>query len=301
LASISEMNLSHLIGQKVGSSTILKELARGGMGAVFIAYQGTLKRQIAVKVLPKSILSPATANIFQQEAEAAAILSHPNIIPIYEVGDTGEFLFFTMQLVQGNPLSYYIKRARKNVLPSKRILPLKPTLEIVISVLDALDYAHSQDIVHRDIKPGNILIEGHTGRPIIMDFGVAQVSKSSDETSTMIVGTPIYMPPEQILNSKVDGRADIYATGTMLFEMLISEPLFPGMNSIQDLLTMKLERKGQLFAQMPSERNPKLNKEMDEILLEALSYDPEIRYAKCRDFRDALEHYRDRFLVSKAA
>lgn len=301
LSSISEMNLSHLVGRKVGSSTILKEVARGGMGAVFAAYQETLKRQIAVKVLPKSILSPTTAGIFQQEAEAAAILSHPNIIPIYEVGDTGEFLFFTMQLVRGKPLSYYIKRAKKNVLPSKRTLPLKTTLGIVISVLDALDYAHSQDIVHRDIKPGNILIEGHTGRPIIMDFGVAQVSRNPDETSSMIVGTPIYMPPEQILNSKVDGRADIYATGTMLLEMLIPEPLFPGMNSIQDLLAMKLEKKDRLFPHMPSERNPRLKKEMDKILLEALAYEPEIRYAKCRDFREALERYRDRFLVPEAA
>ncbi len=301
MASISEMNLSHLIGHKVGSSTILRELARGGMGAVFVAYQGTLKRQIAVKVLPKSILSPATAKIFQQEAEAAAILSHPNIIPIYEVGDTGNFLFFTMQLVRGKPLSYYIKRARKNVLPSKRTLPLNVTLKIMIAVLDALDYAHREDIVHRDIKPGNILIERHTGRPIIMDFGVAQVSRNPDETSSMIVGTPIYMPPEQILNAMVDGRADIYAAGTMLFEMLIPEPLFPGMNSIQDLLTMKLESKDRLFPHMPSERNPRLNKEMDDILLEALSYDPEIRYATCRDFRDALERYRDRFLVSAAA
>ncbi len=294
MASISKLNLDDLIGRKVGSSTLLKEIARGGMGAVFAAYQGTLKRQIAVKILPKSLITPATAQIFQQEAEAAAILSHPNIIPIYEVGDTEEFLFFTMQLVRGQSLSYYIKKARKNVLPSKRTLPLKATLDILICVLDALDYAHKQEIIHRDIKPGNVLMEGHTGRPIIMDFGVAQVSRSSDEASSLIVGTPIYMPPEQILSSEVDGRADIYAAGTMLFEMLIPGPLFPGMHSIQDLLALKLKQKNRLFPKMPSEMNKKVNKEMDKILLKALSYDPDERYATSGEFRDRLKRYKNR-------
>ena len=128
------MDLSHLIGQKVGSSTLLEEIARGTMGVVFVGYQSSLKRQIAVKVLPKSIITPLTAKIFQQEAELAAILSHPNIIPVYEVGDAGDFLFLAMQLVKGKPLSYYIKRSRKNVLPSKRILPLNITFNIIISI-----------------------------------------------------------------------------------------------------------------------------------------------------------------------
>src|SRR5210317_2273254 len=116
------MDLSHLIGEKVGSSTLLEEIARGSMGAVFVGYQSSLKRQIAVKVVPKTTVTSLTARSFQQEAELAAILSHPNIIPVYEVGDAGDFLFLAMQLVKGKPLSYYIKRSRKNVLPSKRTL-----------------------------------------------------------------------------------------------------------------------------------------------------------------------------------
>ena len=290
------MNLSHLIGEKVGSSTLLEEIARGSMGAVFVGYQTSLKRQIAVKVLPKSIITSQTARSFQQEAELAAILSHPNIIPVYEVGDAGDFLFLAMQLVKGKPLSYYIKRSHKNVLPSKRILPLNITLKIISSVLNALDYAHSQSIIHRDIKPGNLLIEGYKSRPIIVDFGLAQVSQKPDETSTMISGTPKYMAPEQILNSEVDGRADIYATATMLYEMLTPKPLFSDIKSIQDLLARKINQKNGLFAKMPSEMNPGLNKEMDRILSKALSFDPETRYATCREFSDQLERYSEKYL-----
>jgi len=296
LVSLKNLNLRHLIGEKVGSSTLLKEIARGSMGAVFVGYQSSLKRQIAVKVLPKSIITPMTARIFQQEAELAAILSHPNIIPVYEVGDAGDFLFLAMQLVKGKPLSYYIKRSRKNVLPSRRTLPLNITLKIIISVLNALDYAHSQSIIHRDIKPENILIEGYNNRPIIVDFGLAKVSRKPDETSTMIVGTPKYMAPEQILNSEVDGRADIYASATMLYEMLTPEPLFSDIKSIQDLLTRKMEQKNALFVKKPSEMSPRLNKEMDRILSKALSFDRETRYATCREFREQLERYSEQYL-----
>ena len=108
MESIRNLNFDNFIGQKVGTATLLKEYARGGKAVIFVAYQRSLKRQIAVKILPKSLLTPLAAERFQQEAEAAAILSHPNIVPIYEVGDTEDFLFFTMQLVKGRPISDYI-------------------------------------------------------------------------------------------------------------------------------------------------------------------------------------------------
>jgi len=296
LASLKNMNLSDLIGEKVGSSTLLEEIARGSMGAVFVGYQSSLKRQIAVKVVPKTTVTSLTAKIFQQEAELAAILSHPNIIPVYEVGDAGDFLFLAMQLVKGKPLSYYIERSRKNVLPSKRTLPLSITVKIIVSVLEALDYAHSQSIIHRDIKPGNILIEGYKNRPIIVDFGLAQVSQKPDETSTMVAGTPKYMAPEQILNSEIDGRADIYATATMLYEMLNPEPLFSDIDSIQDLLKKKINPNNDLFVKKPSEMCSRLNIEMDRILSKALSFDPDARYATCREFREQVEQYSKQYL-----
>ena len=291
LASLNDMDLRHLVGTRVGSSTLLKEMARGSMGAVFVAYQSSLKRQIAVKILPKSILTSQTAQLFQQEAELAAILSHPNIIPIYEVGDRKDFLFLAMQLVDGKPLSYYIKMAQKNVLPSKRTLPVKVTIKIIISVLDALDYAHSQNIIHRDIKPGNILIERKLRRPLIVDFGVAQVTNHSTESADIIAGTPSYMAPEQLLNPKVDGRADIYSVGTMMYEMLTTEPLFSGFASVQDFLKMKVKRKDGLFTKKPSEVNTRLNEEMDQIFSKAVAYAQEKRYATCREFRERLERY----------
>lgn len=296
LSTIASLKLDHLVGKKIGSSTLLREIARGGMSVIFAAYQNTLKRQIAVKILPKDLITLTTAEIFIQEAEAAAILSHPNIIPIYEVGDSGDFLFFTMQLVRGRALSEYITSARKNVLPSRRTLPIKTTIRIITSVLDALDYAHSQDIVHRDIKPGNILIEAHTKRPIVTDFGVAQVSTNGGQGFSMIVGTPLYMPPEQIMNPQVDGRADIYATGTMLLEMLAPEPLFTAFGSIEKLFKLKLERKNGLFAKLPSELNPLLHQEIDQIISKALSYERETRYQTCQAFRADLERYVERHL-----
>ena len=298
MGSLKKMDLGQLIGQKVGSSTLLKEIARGSMGAVFLGYQSSLKRQIAVKVLPKSIVTPRNAKIFQQEAELAAILSHPNIIPVYEVGDAGDFLFLAMQLVKGKTLSYHIKKTHKNVLPSKRILPLNITLNIVISVLNALDYAHRQSIIHRDVKPGNILVEGHSIRPIIVDFGLAQIIRRSDETDSMIVGTPLYMAPEQILKPEVDGRADIYAAATMLLEMMTPPPLFPGISSAAEIIKAKVEKKDKLFVKKPSERNPKLNKEMDRILSKALAFDPESRYATCLEFSEDLERYSKRYIIN---
>ena len=288
---ISKMSFDHLIGREVGTAVLIRELARGGMGIIFIAYQKSLKRQIAVKILPKSIITPLTAEFFRQEAESAAILSHPNIIQVFEVGETEEFLFFTMQLVRGYSLDYYIKRARKNPIPSRRALPVRSTLKIIIQVLDALDYAHSQGIIHRDVKPGNVLMESHTKRPILMDFGLAKVIRADDPSSSMMLGTPIYMAPEQILKREIDSRADIYAVGTMLFEMLVPGPLFVGMKSATELLTAKIKLKDKLFKHLPSELNPHLRPEIDQIILKATRYDPEERFPNCREFRSALEQY----------
>jgi serine/threonine-protein kinase len=261
------------------------------MAIVFIAYQRTLKRQIALKILPKNLLTPKTARRFQSEAESAAILSHPNIIPVYEVGETGDFLFFTMQLVQGKSLGRLIQMAQKNLLPSRRTIPVDEAVRITVKVLDALAYAHGEEIIHRDIKPDNILIEKHTQRPLITDFGVAKVLRGEDEKTPMIQGTPVYMPPEQILGRDVDARSDIYAVGTMLFKMLSPDLPFPSYSSKTDLLKQKVRRKDGIFLKRPSEVNPYADEDIDRIILKATAYRQEDRYADCRSFMQDLEHY----------
>ena len=298
MKSIEDLPLDHLIGMEVGTSTILKELARGGSAAVFIAFQRTLKRQIAIKILPKSLLTPETAERFQMEAEAAAILSHPNIIPIYEVGETGDFLFIAMQLIQGQSLSHHIKAAKKNVLPSRRYIPVETTVTIMAQVLDGLEYAHHQDIIHRDIKPGNILMESRSKRPIILDFGIARVSRGLEHEFSAIQGTPTYMPPEQIRNETADRRADIYASGMMLFEILVSDLPLPRIDPV-DLLFLKLEQKDRLFKTKPSEMNPTVYPDMDRIVFKAISFDPGDRFASCAEFRQALLEYQNRHLRKK--
>ncbi|MBW2093734.1 MAG: serine/threonine protein kinase, partial [Deltaproteobacteria bacterium] len=259
------------------------------------------KRRIAVKILPKSLINEMSAEFFRQEAEAAAILSHPNIIPVYEVGNTGEFLFFTMQLVNGKSLAQYIKMAAKNPLPSRRFLPVDATLRIVIEVLDALDYAHQQEIIHRDIKSANILIESHTKRPIITDFGLAKVSRGPDENDSMILGTPTYMAPEQIQKAPVDPRTDIYATGTMLFEMLVSQLPFPKVSNVRDLLKAKLTLRDRFFQYRPSQLNPAVTEGLDRIIQKATAFHPEDRYASAREFKADLKEYRTRRLEDAAA
>jgi serine/threonine protein kinase len=197
--------------------------------------------------------------------------------------------------VQGQSLSQQIKAVKKHVLPSRRQLPPQTTITIMTQVLDALDYAHRQDIVHRDIKPGNILMEAHSKRPIVLDFGIAKITRGLDDESGMILGTPVYMPPEQIRNETIDGRADIYACGVMLFEMLVSDLPLPRIDPVE-LLFLKLKKKDNLFHRKPSELNPMVHPAMDKIVFRAISFDPAKRYPSCAEFREALLAYESRHL-----
>ncbi len=296
-SSIQTYNGDNLVGKQIGSATILSELGRGSMAIVFVAFQKTLKRKIALKILPKCLMTKTAAERFQQEAEAAAILSHPNILPIYEVGEADDFLYMNMQMIQGKDLSQFIKNARKHPVASKRTIPLGASLKIIIQVLEALDYAHTQGIIHRDIKPANILIEKHSKRPLISDFGTAKILKGDDIGEDMIQGTPLYMAPEQISSSHVDNRADIYAVGTMLFQMIVPKLPMRQYDSLVTLLRHKHENKIGIFEKKPSEINPSLNKNMDKIILKALAYNPAHRYSSCKDFIKAVKWYQINCIV----
>jgi len=292
--SIAAYEIEHLLGMEVGTATLLRELARGGMAIVFIAFQRTLKRQIAVKILPKQLITAKSAAMFQQEAETSAILSHPNIITVYEVGDTEEFLFIAMQLIHGKTLADYIEAARKNPIPSRRKIALPTALRVINQILDALHYAHQQGIVHRDIKPANILIENHTKRPIITDFGIAKILERGDGKPHTVHGTPLFMAPEQMLGKEIDGRADLYAVAIVLYQMLVPQLPLPKFASKAELLKHKVLNKNGLFEKWPSQMNIGAPPELDRILQKALVTDPQQRYPDCRQFQEELEELRRR-------
>jgi serine/threonine-protein kinase len=267
------------------------------MGLVFAAYQQSLKRQIAVKVLPKCMYTDESVYLFTQEAEAVAGLSHPNIIPIYEIGETEKFRYFTMQLIDGLSLAALLRKVTKNVVPSRRTLPIRTSLSIIKQILGALSYAHKRGVVHRDIKPENILILAESHIPVIADFGISRIVSSRTDTSQVSRGSPLYMAPEQILSSDADARADIYAVGVVLFRLLVQALPVISYSSPEDLLTAKLTGQG-IFTKTPSLVDPRLNPEMDAIVGTASAHDPLKRYPSSKEFLAALTAYERKFLGS---
>lgn len=288
------IGVDHLVGAQLGTCRIVKEMGRGNMGIVFLGYQVSLKRPVAIKVLPKSLVSdPVAGARFKQEAETAAILSHPNIIPIYEVGETEELYFMVMQLVRGMPLSQLLERIRKHPVRSRRFMPLAEGTRILLQVLDGLGYAHSEEIVHRDVKPANILLEAKTGRALISDFGIARELRGENLDEGRAMGTPLYMAPEQAAGQEVDGRADIYAVGVMLFEIAAgSLPIYP--EPVGKLRMRKINEPLGMFSKTPSQCHPRVDHELEAIILKAISLRPEDRYQDCGQFARALRAYRSK-------
>ncbi len=289
---IRSAEMGHLVGATLGTCKVIKELGRGSMGIVFIGYQTTLKRPVAIKVLPKAMISDPTAGKrFRQEAETAAILSHPNIISIFEIGETEEVFFMVMQLVRGVAISQVLDKFRKHPLPSRRLVPMDQAIGLLLQVLDGLGYAHSEEVIHRDIKPANVLLEAKTNRALISDFGIAKEVRGEDLDQGKALGTPLYMAPEQAAGKEVDGRADIYSVGVMLFEMAVGElPIYA--EPIQRLKQRKLTDPMGLFSKRPAEAHPRVDRILEQIILQAIAFHPEERYATCEDFARDLRQYR---------
>jgi len=198
---------------------ILSELGRGGMAIVYRAHEKQLDREVALKVLPLSLGFDAEfVERFQREARTAAKLEHPNIIPIYRVGKSGRVIYFTMKLLRGKSLAELVEeRGPISVEETKRILS---------ETAGALGYAHKHQIVHRDIKPDNILLDD-SGHAIVMDFGIAKAATGSRLTGTgMAIGTPHYMSPEQARAQPLDGRSDIYSLGVVTYQCLVGKVPF---------------------------------------------------------------------------
>ncbi|HSD30712.1 MAG TPA: serine/threonine-protein kinase, partial [Gemmatimonadales bacterium] len=203
---------------------IQEELGRGGMAIVFRAKEKQLDREVAIKVLPFSLaFDKEFVERFQREARTSAKLEHPNIIPIYRVGKSGRVIFFVMKFLRGKPLSALL--AVRGALPPMEIR------QILIQMGRALAYAHRSGIVHRDIKPDNIMFDEH-GQALLTDFGIAKAGTGSKLTGTgMSIGTPHYMSPEQARAQPLDGRSDIYSLGVVAYQCLTGLVPYDGEDS----------------------------------------------------------------------
>jgi eukaryotic-like serine/threonine-protein kinase len=210
----------------LGRYRIIKELGRGSMGVVYLGEDPTIHRPVAIKTMrldqaddPDLVKEVKTR--FFHEAESTGRLSHPNIVTIYDAGEEEALGYIAMEFLEGVTLKAWCRK--------EHLLPVRQAVNLAATVADALDYAHRQGIVHRDVKPSNIMLtKGNAVK--VTDFGIARITTSTKTQTTMIMGTPSYMSPEQVIGDKVDGRADIFSLGVVLFELLSSEKPFQAEN-----------------------------------------------------------------------
>ena len=279
---------------QIGRYRILGELGRGAMGVVYRAEDPSLDRVVALKTISLADTDEDRKSYekrFLLEAKAAGKLTHPNIVTIFDYGEEEDLAYMAMELLEGSDLR---TRLRQGEIP-----PLE-AVEIALQVADGLGFAHETGVVHRDIKPGNIMLL-ERGAVKIMDFGIARMRHADHKTSTgMVLGTPRYMSPEQIAGQPVDQRSDIFSLGTVLYEMLTRTMLFAGddVNQIaHNLATAE--------PVPPSRSNPAIPQIVDFITARALKKDPAVRYQDAyemaADLRDALAEMRGRQPAPRAA
>jgi serine/threonine-protein kinase len=264
----------------LGDYELLSEIARGGMGVVYRAHQRSLDRLVAVKMLlTGSLASADEVRRFHAEAEIAANLDHPNILPIYEVGEQHGQQFFTMKLVEGGSLVERIGSFRNKPVESARLLT---------ALARAVECAHRKGLLHRDLKPGNVLIDTD-GTPFVTDFGLAKLTGTEDGLTKTgaILGTPSYMAPEQARAEKqLTAAADVYALGAILYELLTGQPPFKGPTALDTILEV-LERE----PAYPWAIDPTADRDLSLIALKCLQKDPAQRYPSAEALADDLDRW----------
>jgi len=272
--------------RKFGRYEIDSELGRGAMGIVYKAHDPQIDRWIALKTIPlhaQSEIGEEFRKRFLVEAQAVGRLQHPGIVAVFDVGEDEEHHdpYIVLEYVPGEALN--------KVLSREKILPLAQALKLAEEIAEALDYAHLQGVVHRDIKPGNILLtlEGHAK---IADFGIAKVDLSQTTLPGKVLGTPAYMAPEQLDGSKTDGRSDLFSLGVILYAMVTSRSPFRGDNS-----SAVCHKVVNFDPPAPSALNPDLPRELDAVVAQALAKKPAKRYQSCVEFAKAIHDLRVRF------
>ena len=209
----------------LGRYEIERELGKGAMGTVYLGRDPKINRIVAIKTLPLSQEFEedeleAVKMRFFREAETAGRLTHPHIVTIYDAGEEHDLAYIAMEFLKGEDLRPYVNR--------DNLLPLPTVIDIIIQAAEALDYAHKENVVHRDIKPGNVMWQRETGNIKLTDFGIARITDASRTKTGMVLGTPSYMSPEQLSGQKVDGRSDLFSLGVMLFQLLCGSLPFQG-------------------------------------------------------------------------
>jgi serine/threonine-protein kinase len=289
---VAPIDQKTVIGREFGNFVIVRELGRGSMGAVFIGFQKSLKRQVAIKLLPKGAQTADWGpRQFQDEAETVAVLAHPNIVPIFEMGEDDDYYYQAMQLIDGADLGRMIRNRMRHPVPSKRLLPPAVAVDLIIQVLEGLAYAHKHGVVHQDIKPANIMVDRADLRPMIVDFGIARTARNEYWAEGMVVGSALYLSPEQAAGRETDARTDIYAMGVVLFEALAGRLPVREEKDTQ-LLMRKMEQPESLFLTSPSETSPGIDAQLERIILKATAPFREDRYASADAMRAALQQWR---------
>lgn len=269
--------LTRLASVTAGRYEILREIGRGGMGTVYLARDPGLDRDVAIKVLPPELAAqPALRERFVREAKLAASLSHPNIIHVHAVEEHGDLLAFVMHYVDGETLTARIARSGPyDAADCARLLQ---------DVAWALGYAHGKGVVHRDVKPDNLLIERGTGRPMILDFGIARQERASGLTEVgHSIGTPQYMSPEQAAAEPVDGRSDLYSLGCVGFFAATGHPPFDG-DSAHKLLMQHLTAPPPRI----TDARPEFPRGLADVVATALAKEPAKRFPTGEAMADAI-------------